>query len=237
MTQPNYDQHYIAQLFDQMGPSYDATNVISSFGFSELWRAQCVGNLQLTQGSVVADLMAGSGECWPYIQKQIGIKGKIIAVDISTVMCRRQKPRLNRMRIPVDSRCENALNLSLSDHSVDHAICAFGLKTFDLDQTRRFAAEIFRILRPGGTCSLLEISVPDHRLLQLAYMFYIGNCIPLIGTICLGGIDSYRMLGIYTTAFGSCRRIVQPFEQAGFGVQLRNHFFGCATSLSLTKPA
>jgi demethylmenaquinone methyltransferase/2-methoxy-6-polyprenyl-1,4-benzoquinol methylase len=237
MANPNYDQQYIAQLFDQMGPSYDATNVVSSFGFSEMWRAQCVSNLQLTRGSVVADLMAGSGECWPYIQRHIGPRGKIIAVDISSVMCHRQKPRLDRMQIAVDSRCENALNMSLPDLSVDHVICAFGLKTFDTDQTRRFAAEVFRILRPGGTCSLLEISIPDNRLLQLAYVFYIGSCIPLIGKICLGGIDSYRMLAVYATAFGSCRRVEYLFEQAGFAVQLRSHFFGCATSLGLTKPA
>ena len=237
MAHPNYDQQYITQLFDQMGPSYNATNVVSSFGFSEIWRAQCVGNLTLARGSAVADLMAGSGECWPYIQRRIGSQGKIIAVDISSVMCHRQKPRLDRMRMAVDSRCENALSMSLPDLSVDHVICAFGLKTFDLDQTRRFAAEVFRILRPGGTCSLLEISVPNNRLLQLAYGFYIGSCIPLIGKICLGGIDSYRMLGVYTTAFGSCRRVASLFEQAGFAVQLRSHFFGCATSLRLTKPA
>ena len=132
MAHPNYDQQYIAQLFNQMGPSYDATNVVSSFGFSEIWRAQCVSSLQLARGSVVADLMAGSGECWPYIQRRIGMRGRIIAIDISSVMCHRQKPRLNRMRIAVDSRCENALNMSLPDFSVDHVICAFGLKTFDL---------------------------------------------------------------------------------------------------------
>jgi demethylmenaquinone methyltransferase/2-methoxy-6-polyprenyl-1,4-benzoquinol methylase len=68
-------------------------------------------------------------------------------------------------------------------------------------------------------------------------MFYIGRCIPLVGKICLGGIDSYRMLAVYTTAFGSCRRVIHFFEQAGFTVQLRSHFFGCATSLRLTKPA
>ena len=128
------------------------------------------------------------------------------------------------------------MNMSVLDHSVDHVICAFGLKTFDLDQTRRFATEVFRILRPGGTCSLLEISVPENRLLRMAYLFYIGTCIPAVGKLCLGGIDCYRMLGVYTTAFGSCRRVVSPFEQAGFVVELKSHFFGCATSLYLTKP-
>ena len=236
MANPNYDQQYIAQLFDQMGPSYDVVNLISSFGFSEIWRSQCVGNLELSRGAFVADLMAGSGECWPHLQNRIGTTGKIIAVDISPVMNQRQKPRLDRMKTPMDSRLENALSMTLLDRSVDHVICAFGLKTFDLEQTRRFATEVFRILRPGGTCSLLEISVPDNRLLGLAYVFYISTCIPLVGKIFLDGIDCYRMLGVYTTAFGSCRCVVTPFEQAGFDVELKSHFFGCATSLVLTKP-
>jgi len=30
---PNYDEKYVARLFDQMGPSYDVVNLITSFGF------------------------------------------------------------------------------------------------------------------------------------------------------------------------------------------------------------
>jgi demethylmenaquinone methyltransferase/2-methoxy-6-polyprenyl-1,4-benzoquinol methylase len=232
---PNYDEKYVARLFDQMGPTYDVVNLITSFGFSEIWRAQCAGNIKIREGAVAADLMAGSGECWTYLRRRLGTKGKIVSVDISPVMCSRQKARLGRAGVPVDIRCENALAMSLPDGSVDFVISAFGLKTFNPGQLDQLAAETFRILRPGGSCSFIEISVPESRFLQLLYRWYIGAVIPFIGKVCLGDIDCYKMLGVYTAAFGSCAGCANSFGKAGFEVVVKRHFFGCATSLVLVK--
>jgi len=218
-----------------MGPSYDIVNLISSFGFSEIWRAQCVHALNMQQAAIVADLMAGSGECWTYIQRRIGLNGKIVSVDISPVMCSRQRQRIHTLGSPVDIRCENALSMSLHDGSIDFIVSAFGLKTFDLPQLQRLASELFRILRPGGSCSLLEISMPESRLLRIPYHFYISAVIPFIGRLFLKEIECYKMLGVYTEAFGSCTKFAGIFQSAGFNVVVKSHFFGCASSLVLTK--
>jgi demethylmenaquinone methyltransferase/2-methoxy-6-polyprenyl-1,4-benzoquinol methylase len=233
---PNYDEKYVAHLFDQMGPSYDIVNLISSLGFSEIWRARCVQNLPAKKGAVVADLMAGSGECWTYLKRQVMPIEKIVSVDFSSVMCSRQKHRLNRLKnVDIDIRCENALSMSLEASSVNYIVSAFGLKTFNAPLLDRLALEMFRILRPGGACSLLEISVPDSKFLRIPYMFYIKKLIPLIGRIFLKDIECYKMLGVYTEAFGSCAKVVGHFQKAGFQVSVKKHFFGCATSLIAKK--
>ena len=269
---PNYDVKYVARLFDEMGPSYDVMNLITSFGFSEVWRAQCIGNLKIQKGAVVADLMAGSGECWTYLRRRLKGTGRILSVDISPVMCHRQKARLGRGYIAADMKpdlrettktpktdqaphpapllvergegdhstpcvilCENALAMSLPDGSVDFVISGFGLKTFNAEQLSQLAAETFRILRPGGSGSFIEISVPEGRVLRGLYGWYISSIIPLVGKVFLGGIDCYQMLGVYTTAFGSCAGCVEIFRKAGFEVTFKKHFFGCATSLVLVK--
>jgi len=236
-VRPNYDEEYVADLFDEMGASYDAVNLISSFGFSEIWRAQCVGNLSIRPGSVVADLMAGSGECWMYLERQLKAQGKILSVDFSRTMCDRQRKRLQKSAgSDVTVRCENALSLSFSDKSVDFVVSAFGLKTLDDPLLGRFAAEIFRVLRDGGSCSLLEISLPQAALLRVPYLFYIKTIIPLIGRLFLRNIECYKMLGVYTEAFGSCKRAAGQFQKAGFQVQVKTHFFGCASSIFGIKP-
>jgi len=233
---PNYDEKYVTHLFNQMGPSYDIMNVVTSFGFSEIWRRQCVGNLKIPAGAIVADLMAGSGECWTYLRRPVRPGGKIISIDISPVMCARQEKRVRCLDIPVEVRCESALNAGLADHSVDFIISAFGLKTFDPGQLSRLAKEMFRILRPGGRCSLLEISVPESNWLRAPYRFYISKVIPLVGRFFLKDIECYKMLGVYTEAFGSCRRVVEHFEKVGFRVAFKTHFYGCASSLVMIKP-
>ena len=67
--------------------------------------------------------------------------------------------------------------------------------------------------------------------MQIPYRLYIGTIIPAIGQFILKNIDCYRMLGVYTDAFGSCSRVLDTFQNAGFDVQLKKHFFGCATSI------
>jgi demethylmenaquinone methyltransferase/2-methoxy-6-polyprenyl-1,4-benzoquinol methylase len=233
---PNYDEEYVAHLFDQMEASYDIVNLFSSFGFSDIWRAQCVRNLKVHEGAIVADLMAGSGECWTYLRRRIKTKGKIISVDISPVMCGRQRQRRSKHPdMAVDIRCETALAMNLPDVSVDFVISAFGLKTFHLLQLSQLASELMRILRPGGSCSLLEITMPERQTIRVPYHIYISKIIPMMGRIFLSNIECYKMLGVYTEAFGSCAKIAHIFRSSGFEVVVKNHFFGCASSLVLTK--
>lgn len=236
---PSYNEAEIAALFDRMGPSYDLINRVASFGFCELWRAQCVSNFPLHAGAVVIDLMAGSGECWPYIQRKIRPSGRILSVDFSPVMCGRQRQRNARYGLgaaPVEILCENALSLALPEAGADYVVSAFGLKTFDTARLHQLAAETFRLLKPGGSCSFLEISVPPAPALQWPYLFYIDAIVPAIGRMLLGDIECYRMLGSYTKAFVSCSAAVEAFRSVGFSVQTKSHFFGCATSLIGKKP-
>jgi demethylmenaquinone methyltransferase/2-methoxy-6-polyprenyl-1,4-benzoquinol methylase len=62
-------------------------------------------------------------------------------------------------------------------------------------------------------------------------LWYVNAIIPLIGRICLGDVECYRMLGEYSSKFGSCAWVAPIFSAAGIDVSLRRHFFGCATSL------
>ena len=62
-----HDDAYLQRLFDRMGPTYGLMNVLSSFGFSELWRRTCVANAEVRSGDRVCDMMSGSGECWRYL--------------------------------------------------------------------------------------------------------------------------------------------------------------------------
>lgn len=224
----HHDDQFVRDLFDKMGPTYDRINVISSFGFSEWWRRQCVQNGDIVKGSHVCDMMAGSGECWPYLLKK---EARITSVDFSDFMVERQTDRNHQHNNEIDIKCENAVDTSIPDQSIDTVVSAFGLKTLSTEALQGFAKELHRILKPGGTFSLIEISVPTQWWIKTPYLFYLRFIIPLIGKFCLGDIECYRMLGTYTREFQSCARVIHIFQQAGLEVQLKNHFFGCATSL------
>lgn len=220
-------------MFDRMGPTYDLVNRLSSFGFCEIWRYQCVRQAQIQPGAVVCDMMAGSGECWPYLRHRK--VARIVSVDFSSVMIRRQQLR-RQNHLAVEVRKENATQTTLSSGSIDSVVGAFGLKTLSPEALAAFAGEIRRILKPGGSFSLLEISSGQGWIFGAIYLWYVSTLIPQLGRLLLGDIECYRMLGVYTRAFGSCERVAPVFAAAGLHTDVRRHFFGCATALVGNKP-
>lgn len=232
MTEDMYDPIFVRNLFDEISKTYGVTNYISSFGFCQRWRRQCVELANIAPGMLVYDLMTGMGECWNLINRRLENEGRIVAVDISEVMCTHaysQKSRIPSLEIELLN--EDFLNNSLPDNSADCVISSFGIKTFSDTQKAKVAEQIARILKPGGNFSLIEISVPKQPILQGPYMAYLNYCIPLTGKFLLGNPDNYKMLGIYTEKFKDCRHMKTLLEDAGLDVELKELFFGCATAI------
>lgn len=231
-----YDPSFVQNLFDEMSGTYGIVNLISSFGFARRWRRQCVRELDIYEGATVVDLMTGMGELCPDLSRRIGTTGHITALDLSPVMCRKAR-RFENRRLPcaVEVVQANALHSGLPSESFDVAVSSFGLKTFSSHQVEQLAAELHRVLKPGGTFSFVEISVPPVTLLRVPYMFYLKYVVPHIGRALMGNPDNYRLLGVYTQSFGDCRDVQATFHNAGLDTQLRSYFFGCATGLVGTK--
>ncbi|KAA3642398.1 MAG: methyltransferase domain-containing protein [Chloroflexi bacterium] len=227
-----YSTSNVKALFDEMAETYGFVNLVSSFGFAERWRRQCVQQIEIIEDAQVCDLMSGMGETWPTIFESLGSQGKITAVDLSSVMCTKAKASpAYRQNDNVEVLEENVLENSLPDESFDYVISSFGLKTFSTEQLGLLSKEINRILKPGGQFSLVEISVPSNPILQWFYRFYLNFCIPIIGKLFLGNPDNYRMLWRYTEAFGDCRKTASILQTAGLQVQYLEFFFGCASGL------
>lgn len=226
-----YNEAFVGNLFDRMARTYGIVNYLASFGFSERWRRQCVEEIHWNgETQVVFDLMSGMGECWGLIQRRGRAVERITGVDISVEMNRRAAANLEkRPDWPVEIRQENILQNSIPSGSADVLVSAFGLKTFSEHQLELLAAEMSRILKPGGQLSVVEISTPKGWLLRTPYLFYLKWIIPVIGALFMGNPDTYSMLGRYCVNFGTCEKFQGMLQKAGLEVTYREYFFGCAT--------
>jgi demethylmenaquinone methyltransferase/2-methoxy-6-polyprenyl-1,4-benzoquinol methylase len=215
-----------------MSGSYEVVNHITSFGFSRRWRQQCVEQIRLANGMRAYDLMTGMGEGWVYIVKGVGPTGKIVAMDISPNMLKHAQTQREKLaEYDIEIVEGNVLENGFADNSADCVISLFGVKTLSDEQKAQFAREIKRILKPEGQYSLIEVSVPQNGLLRMLYMFYLKYGIPLIGKLVLGNPENYRMLGIYTEAFGNCHGLRGILSTAGLNAQYVEYFFGCASGV------
>ena len=231
-----YEPQFVEDLFDEMSSSYSKMNYITSFGFSERWRRQCVEEIKIEKGQTVVDLMTGMGECWPYIIKKSGENSKLIALDFSTEMLKRAAQRKTKLKSSnIQLLKENIFDNSIKNESVDIVISGFGLKTFNNGQLAKLASEIERILKKNGQFSLIDVSVPKNRLLRFWYMFYLKHIIPILGKLFLGNPETYKMLGIYTEKFENSKNVYRIFQRTNFEIEYVNYFFGCASGIKGKK--
>lgn len=238
-TEDIYDPEYVADLFDRCSSNYRRWSAVSSFGFISLWRYQCVARLRTPdkEQPVAVDLMAGTGEVWPYLLRRFPSVQKVTALDISHRMHVQAVERLHYEYSDRITHIEaDALKSSLPADYADLLISTFGLKTFNAEQQRMLASQIARILKPGGSFALIEASDPKGWFLRPIYRFYLDRLLPLIERFFLKGANDFSMIGTYTRNFGNSELIKKELQNAGLSVTLRKHFFGCATSVAGFKP-
>jgi ubiquinone/menaquinone biosynthesis methyltransferase len=233
-----YDPAYVRSLFDEMANSYERMNHVTSFGFSERWRRQAIRRLDLQRGMTVHDWMTGMGEGWPAILRRIGPTGSLTAIDLSTGMLAHAVSR--RMRygsLDINVLKADVLEAAFEPESADAVVSLFGVKTMSDAQWFELADRIVTVLRPGGTFSVIEVSVPRWAPLRVLYMAYLRLAIPVLGRVLLGNPENYRMLGVYTARFGNARRLATILAGAGLEVRYADYFFGCASGVWGRKPS
>lgn len=234
-----YDAAFVKDVFDRCSGQYIKFSYFCSFGFTERWRRQCVEALPPMPGRspVVFDLMSGTGEIWPHLYRRFPNIDAITAVDISSGMHLRAVERLHRHRNYVVEFIEDdVLASQLPELGADVVVSTFGLKTFWPDQHQRLASLIARVLKPGGSFSLIEASDPKGWIFRPFYLFHLKHVLPLIERFFLNGAQDFAMIGTYSTNFGSAEAFGEMLRANGLDVTFRKHFFGCATSVSGIKP-
>lgn len=252
MTEDIHDTAYVAALFDRCSARYRTWSAVSSLGFVWLWRRQCAARLmgqrqiaRIRDGQVmpqragaaqVVDLMAGTGEIWPHLlawDKTL----RITAIDISTSMHDEAVKRLHgKTAGQIRHIAANALDTNLPTGIADMVVSSFGLKTFDAGQQRILAEQIGRLLKPGGSFALIEVSDPKGWVFRPLYRAYLDHLLPLVERLFLKGAQDFSMIGEYTRGFGDCQPMAEALREAGLVVSFQRHFFGCATSLAGHKP-
>jgi ubiquinone/menaquinone biosynthesis C-methylase UbiE len=234
-----YAPVFVKDLFDRCSASYRFWSHIASFGFIAIWRRHCVDDMppMTAPAPIGFDLMAGTGEAWPYLLRRRPQIVAITAVDISTEMNRRAVERLHTNRESKIRLLEaDVLTTDLPPGCADFVISTFGMKTFNSSQHAAFAKTLARMLKPGGVFSIIEASDPNTWLLRDLYRFYLRRVLPRLEQVFLRGAMDFSMIGIYTREFGNCRALADLLAAEGLEVEFKSYFFGCATGVVGRKP-
>ena len=239
MADDIYAPAFVKGVFDRCSERYIAFSYVCSLGFTERWRRHCVA--AMPEPAAIApvgyDLMAGTGEVWPHLLARFPGIARIVAIDISSGMHRLAMERLHAHRAHrIDFFEDDVLASVLESESADFIVSTFGLKTFDSAQHAQLAKLVARVLKPGGSFSMIEASDPRGWWLRPLYLFHLRIVLPLVERVFLRGARDFAMIGTYSMNFRDASSIAGLLRAEGLETEYRRYFFGCATGVVGRKP-
>jgi ubiquinone/menaquinone biosynthesis C-methylase UbiE len=152
--------------YDRMALSYDI--IMSclapsfSIGLEPFERHEWVRRLQTGEGANVLDVSTGTGRNLPFIRRQIGPNGRLVAMDISSGMITYAKTKTNRKKWEnVELQRANASHLPYKENSFDAVIHVGGINTFG--DKRRALSEMVRVAKPNSKIVVVDEGLSSEK--------------------------------------------------------------------------
>lgn len=222
-------------MFNNIAPTYDTLNHRLSWDIDKGWRKKAIAQLQPFSPRHILDIATGTGD-FAILAARMLTPEKLIGADISEGMMDigRQKVKRARLEQIISFEKEDCLQLSYPENSFDAVTAAFGIRNFpDLD---RGLKEIFRVLKPGGHLSIVELTSPVAFPMKQLFKVYSHTVLPIYGRLVSRDDSAYRYLTATIEAFPQGEQMVGIFKKAGFSeARFERLTFGICTMYLATK--
>ncbi len=207
----------IRQMFDGIAPDYDRLNHLMSLGVDRSWRRRALRWIVDAQRPQrILDIACGTGDFSLAIAGRMHADSRITGLDLSEGMLAVMREKVEAAGLSERISClqGDCEAMPFADRSFDVATIAFGIRNFE----HREAAlrEILRVLRPGGRLVILELSVPENKLLRWGYNLYFMHFVPWIGGLVSGDKAAYRYLPASVQQFPGRREWTATMAHCGY---------------------
>lgn len=223
------------EMFNNIAPTYDTLNHRLSWDIDKGWRKKAIAQLQPFSPRHILDIATGTGD-FAILAARMLTPEKLIGADISEGMMDigRQKVKRARLEQIISFEKEDCLQLSYPENSFDAVTAAFGIRNFpDLD---RGLKEIFRVLKPDGHLSIVELTSPVAFPMKQLFKVYSHTVLPIYGRLVSRDDSAYRYLTATIEAFPQGEQMVGILKKAGFSeARFERLTFGICTMYLATK--
>ena len=209
----------VREMFTAIAPRYDLLNHILSFNIDRMWwrrTARTFRHILARPDARLLDLCCGTGDMTFALCRQADNDStEIVGADFSHAMLQRAsaKSLSSGKSVPTAWIEADALGLPLQSNRFDLVTSAFGFRNLaDYDAGLR---EIFRVLRSGGECGILDFGEPQG-LIGTVYRIYFKQVLPRIGTMISGVRGPYAYLPASVERFPPPEQMLARMKQAGF---------------------
>ena len=225
-------------MFNNIAPTYDKLNHILSLNIDKIWRKKAVKRIvknlknsetenlktnsqilrfsdsQIQENSQVLDVACGTADSTIALARA-GISS-VTGVDISEEMLKVGKTKVSAQNLDsvITLQVEDCENLSFDDNTFDAAFIAFGIRNFE--DRRNGLRELRRVLKPNGHLLILELSVPQNKILLSLYKLYFLHILPFIGKKISGDSMAYTYLPQSVMNFPKPKEFMEMMKECGY---------------------
>src|SRR5579863_3575439 len=210
----------VREMFTSIAPRYDLLNHILSFNIDRMWwrrTARTFSQIVSRADARILDLCCGTGDMTFALRRRAGKSpARIFGADFSHAMLQRATAKTSNSGQNGSAPRwveADALDLPLASSGFDLVTAAFGFRNLaDYDAGLR---EIFRVLRPGGECGILDFGEP-RGLLGSFYRIYFKQVLPRVGTVISGVRGPYAYLPASVERFPPPHEMLERIRNVGF---------------------
>lgn len=226
----------VKEMFDSIAPAYDFMNRAMTFGIDKWWRRRAIAHLDGCSHDRILDIATGTGDLAILMARRFDPL-RVTGVDLSEGMIEiaRRKIADEGLTDVIDMTIGDCLQLPFTDESFDCVTSAYGVRNFEnlLEGYR----EMYRVLRPGGTICIIELSTPVSPFVRPLYNFYTRCIIPVAGRIISKDSRAYSYLPESIAAVPQGEAMLSLMRKAGFtDTSFHPMTFGTCTVYLATRP-
>lgn len=213
------DPETIREMFNSIAKSYDKANGILSFQMHKRWNNALVREAIMPyRPEKLLDLCCGTGEiAFSYLRQSTAHEPKVYLLDFSEEMlsyAREKAEADNLSHYDVVYFQADAQSIPLPNSYIDCTTMAYGIR--NIKNPKICIDDVYRVLKPGGTFGILELTQPSNPLMRLGHTLYLRTVLPLMGKIITSNKQAYDYLCRSINTFIPPEKLEEMIKNAGF---------------------
>lgn len=227
----------VREMFDNIAPAYDFMNRAMTFGIDRSWRKKAIKMLAAKNPTSILDVATGTGDLAILMAQRTDARS-ITGIDLSEGMIEIGHKKVLQAGLSerITLQAGDCLNLPMADDTFDAVTVAYGVRNFE--NLLAGYREMLRVLRPGGTLTVIELATPTSTIIRPLYSLYTRWIIPTVGRLVSKDVRAYSYLPESIAAVAQRDEMTALMAEAGFSdTTWRSLTFGTCMIYTGQKPS
>ena len=214
-------RRFLNHLFDDTAGDYDFVERLLGLGSGPWYRRKALQRAGLLAGMRVLDIATGTGLVAREALATVGPEGSVIGLDPSEGML----GQAGLLRIPLVRALGE--RIPCRDASFDFVSMGFALR--HVAELEPLFAEMRRVLKPGGSVCILEITHPRRPIIAAPLRIFMTRVVPAIARLSSRHHQARDLMQFYWDTIEACvppEVVLAALQRAGFEAPRRSLVIG-----------